>query len=79
LEGRSIAYVFYLSTLNKSEGGSLGLYSSKNKKPIKIAKRIQPEFNSFIFFKVSDISFHEVEEITSKKSRVSINGWLHGK
>ncbi len=32
------------------------------------------------FFEVSDRSFHQVAEVLSQtKSRLSINGWFHGK
>jgi len=33
----------------------------------------------FLFFEVSPVSFHQVSEIISKKSRISISGWFHGK
>ena len=48
--------------------------------PTDIAKSIKPEFNSLVFFEVSDRSFHQVAEVFSQsKSRLSINGWFHGK
>ena len=48
--------------------------------PTDIAKSIKPKFNSLTFFEVSDRSFHQVAEVLSQtKSRLSINGWFHGK
>jgi len=37
------------------------------------------EFFLFFFFEVSPKSFHQVAEVTSQKSRLSISGWFHGK
>ena len=38
-----------------------------------------PEWNSFTFFEVNPISFHQVSEVISdSKIRLSINGWFHG-
>lgn len=79
LDERSIAYIFYLSNLKKRDGGALKLYSAKNDKPLKVAKEMQPEYNSFSFFKVSKISYHEVGEVISDVPRISINGWFHDK
>ena len=77
LERRRIAYLYYLSTLAKKDGGALALYDSKNKKPTEIVKKIVPQFNTFAFFEVSGRSFHEVEEIVSDKQRIAISGWFH--
>jgi len=77
LERRRIAYLYYLSTLAKKDGGALALYDSKNKKPTEIVKKIVPQFNTFAFFEVSGCSFHEVEEIVSDKQRIAISGWFH--
>ncbi len=47
--------------------------------PIKIVKSLTPKRNSFLFFEVSDKSFHQVSEVLSQnKTRFSINGWFHG-
>ncbi|HME86791.1 MAG TPA: 2OG-Fe(II) oxygenase family protein [Candidatus Nanoarchaeia archaeon] len=78
LEGRKIAYMYYLSTMKPKDGGPLALFSSQNKKPVKVVKQLYPEFNSFTFFKVLPISFHEVQEVVAQKQRISINGWFHG-
>ena len=77
LETRKVAYIYYLNTLKKHEGGSLSLYQSKKGKPTKITKRVQPEFNTFAFFIVSKNSFHEVQEVVIDKQRIAITGWFH--
>jgi Rps23 Pro-64 3,4-dihydroxylase Tpa1-like proline 4-hydroxylase len=78
LEGRKIAYIYYLSTLTKNDGGALEMLGSKNKKATKVVKKLYPSFNTFKLFKVSPISFHQVEEVVSENQRISINGWFHG-
>lgn len=77
LEGRKIAYIYYLSNFKEADGGSLNLFSSKNNMPIKITRKIIPKFNTFAFFEVSPISFHEVEEVIANKQRITINGWFY--
>ena len=76
VEGRSIAYIVYLSDLNPQDGGALRLYNSK--KPLNPVKKIYPKFNSFACFKVSKKSLHDVEEIKSDKQRLTIGGWFYG-
>ena len=76
VEGRSIAYIIYLSGLNPEDGGALRLYDIKN--PINPAKKIHPKFNSFACFKVSRKSLHDVEEVISNKERYTIGGWFYG-
>ena len=77
LDGRKIAYIFYLAkNFTKKDGGLFVLYNSKNKKPTTMAKKIPPKWNSFLMFEVSETSFHEVEENSSKKQRYAIGGWL---
>lgn len=82
LEGRKIAFIYYLSTIKKQEGGSLNLFASKKQQnklqPTKIAVKVQPVFNSFVFFKVCPESFHEVEEMIGTKKRYALSGWFHG-
>lgn len=74
LETRKIAFIYYLSTLKQKDGGALVLYNSK---PSKIIKRIYPKFNTFVMFKVSVISFHEVEEVLTNEKRLALSGWFH--
>ena len=77
LESRKIAYIYYLSNLNKTDGGELVFYNSKNNIPLKISKRSFPKFNSIILFEVSKKSFHSVSEVLKNKKRYSITGWLY--
>ncbi len=50
-----------------------------NLQPIDIEKKLVPVENRFLFFEVSDRSFHQVAEILAKaKVRLTINGWFHG-
>lgn len=77
LDGRQIAYILYLAKgFTKKDGGAFALYNSKNKKPTTAAKKYLPKWNSLLLFEVSPISFHEVEENVSKKSRYAVGGWL---
>mgnify|MGYP001611243403 CR=1 FL=1 len=77
VEGRVIAYIIYLSQgFNAKDGGRLQLYGIKN--PLNPIKQIAPEFNSFVCFKVSNKSLHAVEEVMTKKQRLTIGGWFHG-
>jgi len=81
LENRSLAFLYYLSGLEKKDGGSLALYDTKKisgkETPNKIVKRIVPQFNTMVIFQVSNRSFHEVEELLQKKQRLTISGWFH--
>lgn len=74
LEGRKIAFLFYLSDMKKKEGGSLGLINKK----LKTEKRIVPQIGTLAFFEVSPVSYHEVEEVLVKKQRLAMGGWYHG-
>lgn len=75
VEGRSIAYIVYLTDLNEDDGGALRLYDIR--KPLNPIKKIYPKFNSFACFKVSGKSLHDVEEVKSKKQRLTIGGWFY--
>ncbi len=79
LEKRKVAYIYYLTSLKKTEGGTLNLFASKNNLPLTIAKKIVPQKNTIIFFEVLPTSFHEVEEIIKTVDRLSINGWFYAK
>ena len=68
LEGRSIAFLLYLSTLDGKDGGSLNLMDGK----LQTTKKLIPGFNTFTFF-------HEVEEVVNDKQRIALGGWLHDK
>lgn len=73
LEGRSIAYILYLNTMRKEEGGALKLINSKD---FKTEELILPKENRLVMFEVSEKSWHEVSEIINAK-RKSLGGWLH--
>ena len=82
LEGRRIAYVIYLvdKKWEESDGGTLDFFDTKDQvfASTKIAHSQVPKWNSVIFFEVSEKSFHQVSEVFSDHSRVSISGWFHG-
>jgi Rps23 Pro-64 3,4-dihydroxylase Tpa1-like proline 4-hydroxylase len=78
LEGRKIAYVVQLSQgFTKNDGGALSLFSTKNNRPTKIVHSFAPKFNSFVLFKVSPKSFHQVDEVLTGKMRLSLTGWFY--
>lgn len=78
LDDRKIAYIFYLTTLDKQEGGALVLYTDKDGHPDKIVKSYQPQRNALNLFTVTEHSWHEVQEVTADVHRVSVGGWLRG-
>lgn len=72
LEGRKIAYTFYLAA--PEEGGELSLIETK--KPYeKHSIAVVP--NRLVLFAVSEKSWHEVEEVCGDLPRISISGWFH--
>jgi Rps23 Pro-64 3,4-dihydroxylase Tpa1-like proline 4-hydroxylase len=73
IKGRRIAFLIYLSTMKKGEGGALALLG----KDMKTEARIIPEKNTFAFFEVSPFSYHEIEEVIARKQRIALGGWLH--
>ncbi len=92
LEKRKIAYVINLSThFSKKDGGRLQFFNSKKEQineqrkgqrkvvPTKIVKSFIPTYNTLFLFRVSEKSFHQVEEVMSRKQRRSIGGWFHAK
>jgi len=77
LEGRKIAYIYYLSDLEEEDGGALAFLGDNSGKPGRVERMHYPEYNSLVFFEVSKESWHEVQEVLSKKKRYAIGGWLH--
>ena len=78
VDSRKIAFVLNLSNkFTKNDGGALQLFCNKDGSPVKVAKSIVPIFNNFVIFKVSPISFHQVQEVYANKKRVTISGWFH--
>ncbi|GIY18533.1 prolyl 3-hydroxylase OGFOD1 [Caerostris extrusa] len=79
LEGRRIAYIYYLvPEWEKEYGGRLDLFNMVNGTPSDIATSFIPKWNNLIFFEVSPVSYHQVSEITAYKTRTSISGWFYG-
>ncbi|XP_012270261.1 prolyl 3-hydroxylase OGFOD1 [Orussus abietinus] len=77
---RRIAYVLYL-TKNwlPKDGGALELFNKdKDGSPKNVVYSLLPEYNSLVFFEVTENSYHQVAEVTSDKTRLSVNGWFHG-
>ena len=71
--GRKITFTLYLSDMEKADGGSLNLYSSKNNQPLKIEKRIVPKFNKLVFYESTKNNFHETEKVFGNKPRYNIS------
>uniref|UniRef100_A0A2P2I2T1 uS12 prolyl 3-hydroxylase n=1 Tax=Hirondellea gigas TaxID=1518452 RepID=A0A2P2I2T1_9CRUS len=82
LEGRRIAFILYLTehSWGPQDGGSLDIFSVDDSgRPDRVVKRLYPQYNSFAFFEVSPVSFHQVAEVINpREPRLSINGWFHG-
>lgn len=78
VEGRSLAFIIYLSSLRKEDGGALSLYKSKDGKPTIITKQIVPQINTLTLFTVTLASFHRIDELVHDEQRVAISGWFHG-
>jgi prolyl 3-hydroxylase /prolyl 3,4-dihydroxylase len=83
LEGRRIAYIWYLvpPSWKQEDGGTLDLFDmDENGHPKGVVHSLVPAMNSFVFFEVTHKSFHQVAEIlTRDKTRLSIGGWFHAK
>ncbi|OGM99120.1 MAG: hypothetical protein A2649_01685 [Candidatus Yanofskybacteria bacterium RIFCSPHIGHO2_01_FULL_41_26] len=77
LENRRIAFMYYLSTLKKKDGGALCFYQQKKNQPTTVTKRLPPVFNTFTFFLVSQHSFHQVEEVRTDTPRLALGGWFY--
>ncbi|XP_060082076.1 prolyl 3-hydroxylase OGFOD1-like [Ylistrum balloti] len=82
LEGRRIAFIYYLvpSSWSDVDGGALDLFAvNENGQPADVVKSVVPARNSFLFFEVTPVSFHQVAEVLSEdKTRLSVSGWFHG-
>jgi len=72
LAGRKIAFVFFLNTLKKNQGGRLRLFQKNN-----VRKKITPVRGRLVLFAVSSRSVHSVEEVYFGK-RWALSGWFHG-
>jgi prolyl 3-hydroxylase /prolyl 3,4-dihydroxylase len=79
LQGRKIAYIYYLSTLEIPDGGALEFFNTDaNYAPTKVAKSIQPVENTLILFEVNQKSFHQIAEVVSDTKRITVAGWFCG-
>lgn len=85
---RKIAFVFYLSPWKgtgkwtEEMGGALELFdlrAGQTEPNFPVTKRIPPENNQMVFFRVCNKSFHQVGEVLTRDyPRLTINGWFHG-
>ncbi|KAG8200576.1 hypothetical protein JTE90_000647 [Oedothorax gibbosus] len=79
LEGRRIAYIYYLvPEWEEKDGGTLDLFNTVKGEPSEICTSLVPAWNNLIFFEVSPVSFHQVSEVLAYKTRTSISGWFYG-
>ena len=79
MTGRKIAYILYLTTSRKGEGGTLDLYGSDSAShPLKVKKSIIPCAGSLVLFRVSTRSWHRVAEHLAERPRITIGGWFNG-
>eukprot|EP00158_Paraphelidium_tribonemae_P006947 Partr_v1_DN28048_c2_g2_i1_m56694 putative 2-oxoglutarate and iron-dependent oxygenase domain containing 1 len=81
---RRIAFIIYLVDENwcEADGGALEIFSSSVDRPFpgKVVQRILPSWNTLVFFEVSPISFHQVQEVLAiDKHRLSLTGWYYGR
>ncbi|MFT4244070.1 MAG: 2OG-Fe(II) oxygenase family protein [Candidatus Woesearchaeota archaeon] len=80
VDQRSIAFIINLShDFSKEDGGALEIFGhNTNNEPTNPQNTIIPEFNQLNIFKVSPISFHQINEVEAKdKNRLSISGWYY--
>ncbi len=77
LEGRQIAFLYYLSDMNENNGGELVLFGKmENDEVVSEKVRIRPHFNSFVFFEVTPASIHAVSEVIGTGERYTLGGWF---
>ncbi|MBI4148322.1 2OG-Fe(II) oxygenase [Candidatus Woesearchaeota archaeon] len=77
LEDRKIAYVINFSTLGEQDGGELELFTTNKGHAGTPAKRIPPQHNTLILFRVSAHSWHQVREVLTNTKRHTLGGWFH--
>ena len=65
LEGRRVAFILYLTVeWSDEDGGLLELFNTDSDgNPKDVVQKLLPVNNSFAFFEVSPISFHQVSEV----------------
>lgn len=77
VDTRKIAFVLNFSDFDDGDGGSLDLFDVKEDKANKIFESVVPKFNRFNLFKVSNKSFHQISEVETSKTRITIGGWFY--
>jgi prolyl 3-hydroxylase /prolyl 3,4-dihydroxylase len=84
LEGRRVAFILYLvdkQWQGDVDGGHFDMFSVEpdGTGPLHVVQSYAPEFNTLLFFEVSERSYHQVREVISvNKHRIAIGGWFHG-
>ncbi|KAK4876056.1 hypothetical protein RN001_012478 [Aquatica leii] len=81
-EDRLIAFVLYFTgprEWSNVNGGALQLYSKDERgEPLFPIRDIFPSDNQFVFFQVTNDSYHQVAEVLTRDDcRMTINGWFH--
>ena len=78
-ETRILIYCCFSDDWVEKDGGFFDSYvSDEQGQPVRLHKEWLPRRNYLNFFKVTDSSFHQVREVTSRsKVRKSISGWFH--
>lgn len=78
--GRVLAYAYYLPSPEPPEGGELELFACTMDHgeivETRSALSIEPRANRLVVFEVSDLSLHQVREVT-KGLRLSLAGWFY--
>lgn len=78
MPGRKVAYILYLSTSKKKNGGALDLFgSTPSGKPTKVKKSITPRAGTLVLFPVSRRSIHQVAEHVGNNPRITVGGWFN--
>jgi len=79
VEGRQVAWSLHLTRgLREQDGGALELFDAAGDVAGRVVKRIVPEFNSLVLFRVSPRSWHQVAEVVGDVQRLTVTGWYHG-
>ena len=77
---RQLAFAYYLPSPEPPVGGELELYACEVEDGalarIRPASLIEPRANRLVVFDVSDVSLHQVREVTAGL-RISLAGWFY--
>ncbi|MBA3453019.1 MAG: 2OG-Fe(II) oxygenase [Deltaproteobacteria bacterium] len=77
---RVLAYAYYLPSPEPPVGGELELFRCRLENgaiaATDCAQLIEPRANRLVVFDVSDVSLHQVREVTAGL-RISLAGWFH--